>query len=192
MTYCTSGNAALEQGPIVAFGRWRWLNHKEYFRKKVENEMKWLFSKDLFRRNKLSDAILFQVFLRWFYGVWQWKRHVPFSNLSNFEAEILSGSFDSRHLSSTTAVHEGKAIPHSFTDIHSCHMNCYAIFWLLSSSFDHQPSCFASSSRSMSFNVDRYEPHLCGLLSCLWEKKWSSYFSSNDKHHMLPSSKPIL
>lgn len=125
------------------------------------------FPKIYIRHNKLSVAM----FLRTkFYGVWQRQRHVPFSNLSNFKAEILSGSFDSRHLSSTTAVHEGKAIPYLqiFTDIH---MNCYAIFWLLSSSFDHQPSCFASSSRSMSFNVDRYEPHLCGLLFLFMRKE---------------------
>ena len=33
-------------------------------------------------------------------------------------------------------------------------MNSYGIFWLLSSSFDHQPSCFASSSKCLSMLTD--------------------------------------
>ena len=168
-----------------------WLNHQEYvFRKKVENDMKCLFSKDLYQTQQAFSCDVSTHKILWCLTNDNDTSHSRI--LSNFKAEILSGSFDSRHLSSTTAVHEGKAIPYLqiFTDIH---MNCYAIFWLLSSSFDHQPSCFASSSRSMSFNVDRYEPHLCGLLFLFMRKE--NYLRTSlpmINTICLPSSKPIL
>ena len=142
-----------------------WLNHQQSFFRKKRWKMTWsaCFPKIYIRHNKLSDAM----FLRWFYGIWQRQRHVPFSNLSNFKAEILSGSFDSRHLSSTTAVHEGKAILYSQIFTWTA-MQIFGFWARLSITNPHVLHPAAEACLSMLTGMN---PIFVAFFSCLCEKK---------------------
>ena len=153
--------------------------------------MKWLFSQDLFKTQQAFRCDVSTLIL-WCLTTTTSQRDVPFSNLSNFKAEILSGSFDSRHLSSTTAVHEGKAILYSqiFTVVTWTAMQFFGFWARLSITNPYVLHPAAEACLSMLTYL--WTPSLWPSFLVYEKRKWYSYFSSNDKHHMLPSSKPIL
>ena len=131
--------------------------------------MKWLFSQDLFKTQQAFRCDVSTLIL-WCLTTTTSQRDVPFSNLSNFKAEILSGSFDSRHLSSTTAVHEGKAILYSqiFTVVTWTAMQFFGFWARLSITNPYVLHPAAEACLSMLTGMN---PIFVAFFSCLWEKK---------------------